>query len=156
MPEVRLATRADAAELAALRFEFRAGLAPADEAREAFLRRCGSWMAEKLGDAGSSWRCWVAEHDGALVGHVWLCLLEKVPNPVAEPERHGYVTNLYVRSAYRGHGLGGRLLGAALDRCREQGVDAVILWPTPESRSLYERHGFRSETGLLELRLSGA
>ena len=47
-------------------------------------------------------------------------------------------------------------LGAALDRCRQQGVDAVILWPTPESRSLYERHGFKSETGLLELRPSGA
>ena len=150
--EVRLATRADAPALAALRYEFRSGLEPAVEGREEFLSRCSAWMAERLSNPASGWRCWVAADEGALVGHVWLMTIDKVPNPVAEPERHGYVTNLYVRPSLRGAGTGGRLLREALTFCRERSVDAVILWPTPESRSLYARHGFASETGLMELR----
>jgi GNAT superfamily N-acetyltransferase len=153
---VRLATRADATELAALRYEFRAGLLPAVEPREEFQRRCGAWMAERLADPLSGWRCWVAQAEATLAGHVWLCLIDKVPNPVAEPERHGYVTNLFVLPRFRGDGTGGRLLGEALTWCRERRVDAVILWPTPESRSLYARHGFSNQTGLMELRRSGA
>ena len=155
-PELRLATRADGAELAALRYEFRAGLLPAVEGREEFLRRCGAWMADRLGDPASGWRCWVAQAEAALAGHVWLYVMDKLPNPIGEPERHGYITNLFVLPRFRGRGIGGSLLREALAFCRERCVDAVILWPTPESRSLYARHGFLSQTSLMELRGPGA
>jgi GNAT superfamily N-acetyltransferase len=80
-------------------------------------------------------------------------VIEKVPNPVAEREAHAYVTNVYVEPALRGHGTGGRLLEAAIAWCQVNEIDAVILWPTPESRSLYERHGFAVSDDLLQLRL---
>jgi hypothetical protein len=32
------------------------------------------------------------------------------------------------------------------------GVDRLVLWPTPESRTLYERHGFAVRDDLLERR----
>jgi GNAT superfamily N-acetyltransferase len=147
---VRLASPADAAALAELRYEFRANVAPAAEARGAFLERCARWMAARLGGAGP-WRCWVAESEGALAGQLWLQLIEKLPNPVAEPERHAYVTNVYVRPALRGRGVGGRLVAGALGWCRENGVDSVILWATPASRTLYARHGFRAPEELMEL-----
>ena len=107
-----------------------------------FVARCTGWMAGRLG-GGGAWRCWVAEDHGKIVGTVWLGLFEKIPNPVAEPEWHGYVSNLYVLPEWRGHATGGALLAAALQECDTRRLDAVILWPTPESRSLYERHGFR-------------
>jgi GNAT superfamily N-acetyltransferase len=103
--------------------------------------------------AGSAWRCWVAEADATLVGTVWLQLLDKLPNPVAEPERHGYVSSLYVRHAFRGAGVGSALLETCLRACEKAGVDAVLLWPTPESRNLYLRHGFAAREDLLERRL---
>jgi GNAT superfamily N-acetyltransferase len=93
--------------------------------------------------AGSSnWRAWLAEGEGNAVGTIWLQLVEKIPNPVAELEWHGYITSLFVRESFRGRELGSRLLRAALDACEEKGVDGVILWPTPQSRSLYTRQGF--------------
>jgi len=78
------------------------------------------------------------------VGTVWLQMVEKMPNPVAEPEVHGYVTNLYVRESARG-GAGGRLVAAALEECAAVGVHQAFLWPTPRSRSLYRRLGFVGE-----------
>jgi hypothetical protein len=65
---------------------------------------------------------------------------------------HGYVSNLYVRPEHRGRGTGGALLAAAMQECDDRRLDAVILWPTPESRSLYERHGFAVRDDLMERR----
>jgi GNAT superfamily N-acetyltransferase len=146
---VREAVPSDAPALAAMRYAFRASLGRATEEQAAFLARCRAWMAEHLGGAGP-WRCWVAEDAGALVGHLWLETIEKLPNPVGEAERHAYVTNVYVQPAARGQGVGGRLLDAALRWCRESGVDSIILWATPASRTLHARHGFREPEELME------
>ena len=152
MLTVRAAGVADAADLAELRYEFRAAERPAIEARDGFITRCAAWMRERLAP-GSSWHCIVAERDGAMVGHVWLEVVDKVPNPGAgEPERHVYLTNLYVRPAARG-GAGSALVESALAWCRERGADTVILWPSEKSRTLYARYGFAHSTDILALSL---
>ena len=155
MLTVRPATTADAAELARLRYEFRATERPAVEARDAFLARCTAWMRERLA-RGSGWHCIVAEQDGATVGHVWLEVVDKVPNPGGgEPERHVYLTNLYVRPDARG-GPGSALLEAALAWCRERRADTVILWPSAKSRTLYARYGFAPTSDILALSLKAS
>jgi GNAT superfamily N-acetyltransferase len=152
---LRLANVADAAVLATLRYEFRTGLAPDAPAEIGFHARCAEWMAARL-PRTDVWRCWLAsEAHGEPLGMVWVQFLEKLPNPVGEPELHAYVTSFYVREPARGRGVGGRLLDAALAACAERGCDTVFLWPTPRSRSLYERHGFSERAGMLELRLWG-
>jgi len=136
---IRPATTADAARLAELRYEFRAPRAPNTESRDEFIKRCTEWMRRRL--ASDAWRCWVAVRDDSLFGHVWLHLIEKIPNPVAETEWHGYVTNMYVQENHRG-GVGGALMDAVLAWCRQREIDYVILWPTERSRTLYRRKGF--------------
>ena len=150
MLTVRAAGVSDAAELARLRYEFRSVERPAVESQDAFVERCTSWMRERL-TPGSSWHCLVAEQGGATVGHVWLEVVDKVPNPGAnEPERHVYLTNLYVRPEARG-GPGSALVEAALAWCRERGADTVILWPSEKSRTLYARYGFAPSSDILAL-----
>src|SRR5205085_2235236 len=144
------ATAADAEALARLRYIFRSGIAPTGESEAAFVERCHRWMQERLWE-GSVWRCWVAERDGELLGHVWIQLIEKIPNPTDEPENHAYLTNFYVAEDARGNGTGSMLLAAALEWCRDCRVHSVILWPTEKSRSLYLRHGFSVRDDLLEL-----
>jgi GNAT superfamily N-acetyltransferase len=100
----------------------------------------------------SAWRCWVIDDRKQLLGHICVQLLEKMPNPVNEPEAHAYLTNFYVVPGLRGRGLGGKLLNRALSWCRAQGADAVILWATAESKSLYRRCGLREPADILELR----
>jgi len=149
---IRAAAPEDAQALARLRYEFRVALDPRAEPELEFLARCRQWMAARLALPGS-WRCWVAEESGTLSGMIWLLPVEKLPNPVAEPERHGYVSSLYVRPESRRCGLGSALLGSCLQACETDGFDAVFLWPTPRSRSLYLRHGFEVRQDLPERRL---
>ena len=150
--QIRVATSGDLNALAEMRYRFRAEAGSPTEPKSRFVRRCTSWMRERFRSRSHSWRCWVV-HDGKqLLGHVCVQLFEKIPNPVNEPELHAYVTNFYVIPEMRGQGLGRKLLDKALSWCRGQGADSIILWATPESRSLYRRGGFTEPTDILELR----
>ena len=151
---MRTATPGDAAALARLRYEFRASLGAPDEEEAAFLERCIAWMTPRL-EPEARWRAWVAETSHGIIGAVWIGLIEKIPNPIAEPEEHGYLTNFYVRSEVRGTGVGTALLDAAVGWCTERGVHAVMLWPTQRSRPLYERYGFAPPAALMELIVAG-
>lgn len=147
---MRRATAADAGALARLRYEFRAALGSAAESEAAFVGRAVLWMRARL-IAGGPWHCWVVEADGGdIAGHLWLQLIEKVPNPAPEFEQHAYITNVYVGPAARGAGAGQSLLDAALAFCREARVDSVVLWPTARSRTLYARYGFAVRDDIME------
>ena len=148
--DIRLAVALDAPSLAALRYDFRSSNRAAIEEKSKFVERCAVWMAQNLKE-GSSWQCWVAEHEQNLIGTLWLKLIEKIPNPAAEPECHGYISNFYLSESWRGQGIGSRLLATVLDWCKSHRVHTVILWPTEQSRRLYERYGFAVHSDLLEL-----
>src|SRR5262249_1299244 len=149
---IRMATSDDWKVLAEMRYRFRAEVGSPTETKSRFVRRCTSWMKKAFGGDSSSWRCWVM-HDGKqLLGHVCVQLFEKMPNPVNEPEAHAYLTNFYVVPELRGRGLGRKLLNKALSWCRAKGVDAVILWATAESKSLYRQCGLVESPDILDLR----
>jgi GNAT superfamily N-acetyltransferase len=149
--QIRIARSPDYPTLAAMRYEFRASLGTPNKACDAFECRMLQWLDAHLGKA---WTAWVATEDESLIGHVFLHVIDKVPNPVPEPEQLGYITNLYVREQNRGTGIGGALLDTALQECRGLQVDTVVLWPSPRSRSLYDRRGFASPAAVLELPFS--
>jgi GNAT superfamily N-acetyltransferase len=151
MIAVRRAVAADADALSRLRWDFRSGRAPAVEDQAAFLERCMNWMRRELADGGV-WQCWIATDGERIVGQIWIQLLTKVPNPVGERDRHAYISNLYVIPEARG-GVGRQLLAAALAWASQQRVDRVVLWPTPRSTGLYERHGFVRSGDVMELTL---
>ena len=110
-------------------------------------------MQKRFRSGSRPWRCWVLDNGKRLLGHVCVQLFEKVPNPVNdEPEIHAYVTNFYVTPEMRSQGFGTRLLDKALSWCRAQGTDAIILWATPGSKSLYRRCGLVQPTDIFELR----
>jgi GNAT superfamily N-acetyltransferase len=150
---VRLAGPGDATVLAEMRYAFRSEMVAPTEPETHFLERVTRWLANRLG--GEVWTGWIACAPGEPVGLVLVQLVEKVPNPVPEAENIGYVSSLYVRPRWRGRGIGGRLLTTALDFCRQSGVDNVVLWPSPLSIPLYQRHGFRSAGEVMELRWAG-
>ena len=152
---IRLARSNDSNALAELRYQFRAEAGSATENKSRFVRRCASWMKKRLLSGSRPWRCWVLDDGKRLLGHVCVQLLEKLPNPVKdELELHAYLTNFYVIPEIRSQGFGKRLLDQALSWCRAQGTDAIILWATPESRSLYRRCGFSEPADILEQRHS--
>jgi GNAT superfamily N-acetyltransferase len=150
--QIRLAKPGDWHALAEMRYRFRAELESPTEPRSRFVRRCTSWMKKRFRSGSSLWRCWVLDDGEQLLGHVCVQVFEKMPNPVREPELHAYLTNFYVVPEMRSRGLGRKLLNEALSWCRAQGADAVILWATAQSKSLYRRCGLANAADIFELR----
>jgi GNAT superfamily N-acetyltransferase len=149
---IRIAKSADCCALAEMRYRFRTEIGSATEPKSRFVRRCRSWMQKRLRSGSSPWRCWVLDDGERLLGHVCVQLFEKMPNPVNEPELHAYITNFYIVPEKRDHGLGRKLLNEALSWCRDRGTDAVILWASPGSKSLYRRCGLVEPSDIFELR----
>jgi GNAT superfamily N-acetyltransferase len=109
-------------------------------------------MRRELTNA-QSWRAWVAVTDRRIVGQVWLNTVHKIPNPVSESETLGYLSNAYVKPSERG-GIGTRLVDAAVKWSQSNGIDRIVLWPSPRSVTLYLRHGFTHGGEVMELKLS--
>ena len=154
---VRAATREDADELARLRWDFRVEHGtPVTRAFEEFASEFRAFVTDALAE-GASWRAWVAQADGRLVGCIWVQLVEKVPHPSrGRWERPiAYVTNAYVEPDLRDAGLGARLLDTAMTFAREQRMSAAIVWPTPRSVSFYRRAGFGTGSAPLGMDLAG-
>jgi GNAT superfamily N-acetyltransferase len=154
--QIRSARSSDAPQLAKLRYGLRSR--PTNiESEDAFLDRCSTWMALALQQ--DNWRCWVAERETTLVGALWLQLIQKIPNPTAEPESIAYITNFFIDESQRCMGLGTSMLNEVLAWCREEQsnkgkrIAGIILWPTDRSRPLYLRHGFEVPKNLFELEL---
>jgi GNAT superfamily N-acetyltransferase len=123
---IRLARSSDCRALAEMRYRFRAETEPVTETKSRFMRRCTSWMRKRFRSGSYPWRCWVADDGKRLLGHVCVQLIEKIPNPVNEPELHAYLTNFYVIPEMRDQGLGKKLLNKALSWCRTREIDAVF------------------------------
>jgi GNAT superfamily N-acetyltransferase len=132
---------------------------PADlEACVAVLRRVhdrsgypARWPADParwLSPAGQI-AAWVAEHAGAVVGHVGLTegdsppdLLQAAGAPASELTE---ITRLFVDPAARGAGLGGELLAAASAHAVASGLRPVleVVDDAGPAIALYERSGWQ-------------
>ncbi|MFF4420769.1 GNAT family N-acetyltransferase [Streptomyces sp. NPDC001549] len=149
---VRPARPADARRLAELRWTFKQedheGQPPAP-ARP--LEEAERWIHERLGNG--HWLAWVAETGDDICGHVFLCLVERVPEPYSDNAPIGYVTNFFVTPPRRNRGTGSALLEALALHARSAGIDTLIVWPSDRSSPLYRRSGFRPQEELLELPL---
>ena len=128
MTIVRAAAEDDARSLAELRWEFRSGLVSPVESKTSFIDRCSGWMRREL--AKGEWRAWIAICDEATVGQVWFRTIEKVPNPVGERDRHGYLSNLYVKPAARG-GVESPLMDGRKPGHRSKSLSNVRIDVTP-------------------------
>jgi GNAT superfamily N-acetyltransferase len=147
---VRLASVNDAQMLARLRFDLRSSFHNVIESEEEFIARCTEWMQARLQNDGA-WKCWIAETGSTSIGSVWVQLIEKLPNPIAESETYAYLTNFFVREEYRGKGAGTMLLVEALAWSRSKDAEVVLLRPTERSKPLYMRHGFKTADDFMEL-----
>ena len=148
--DVREADPADAPVLARLRWAFKQEekadrsdpVRPVSDAED--------WIRERL--ASGRWRAWVVEDDGEVCGHVFLNVVERVPEPYEDNTPLGYVTNFYVAPEYRNGGFGTALLEALRRHARDSDMEVLIVWPSERSAPLYRRSGFGSPAELLEAR----
>lgn len=149
----RTALPADIPTLAAMRWDFRTEplhVLPACP-RDDFIAACTAFLQRAL--AGPLWVVWLAEEDGQIVSHIYIHIIEKVPNPHSLHPRFGYVTNVYTRPAYRNQGIGAQLMQRVKAWAEEQDLEMLVLWPSRRSVPFYQRAGFIRPNDMLTLNL---
>lgn len=137
---VRLAHAHDLDQLVRMRRDFTLEDDPEAELVEGYDTGCKRFLERAM--AGERWRIFVAEDDGEIVSHVYVEIVDKVPRPIREAAAWGYVTNVYTVPARRGRGFGAAVLGAVTSWADTAGLELLIVWPSDESRTFYERRGF--------------
>jgi GNAT superfamily N-acetyltransferase len=134
---LRVAEAGDAGALAQLRALW------SDEEEPGFERRMAEWLASE-GDRRTTW---LATSDGEPVGMASLFEYRRMPRPGRPDSRWGYVSNMFVRAEYRKRGIAAALLDAIIAAADERGYARLVLSPSDEALTLYERAGFAVPAG---------
>lgn len=146
----RVADHADIPALAAARWAFRTedpAEVPLHDERE-FRERFDSFVRDAL--AAGHLTYWVAEApDGALAAHMAIVIVESVPRPSRARDRWGYLTDCYVRPAFRNQGVGTKLLRCVQEWAITNDLELLLTWPSERARSFYQRTGFAVTSDIL-------
>jgi GNAT superfamily N-acetyltransferase len=105
-----------------------------------FEQRMGDWLASE-GDRRTIWIAW---NDEVAVGMASMLEYRRMPHPGRPDSRWGYISNMFVRAELRRRGIGSALLGELIAAGRERRYARLVLSPSEEAISFYQRAGFVS------------
>jgi ribosomal protein S18 acetylase RimI-like enzyme len=147
---LRQATLEDAYTIAKHRRLMFRDMGYTDEAAlDAMLAKFLPWLEHKI--ASHDYLAWLAvTTDDLVVAGAGLWLMDWPPHMVGSSSRRGNILNVYTDPQFRRQGLAKSLIQTALDWCKTNQVDFVILHASKEGRGLYESLGFQDSN---EMRL---
>jgi GNAT superfamily N-acetyltransferase len=140
---LRQATLEDAYTIAKHRRLMFRDMGYTDEAAlDAMLAKFLPWLEHKI--ASHDYLAWLAvTTDDLVVAGAGLWLMDWPPHMVGSSSRRGNILNVYTDPQFRRQGLAKALIQTALDWCKTNQVDFVILHASKEGRRLYESLGFQ-------------
>jgi len=141
---IRRATPQDAGTLVANRRGMFWDMGHHDTAAlDSMLTKFKPWVVAKM--EAEEYLSWLAiAEDGTVASGADLWLLDWPPHMLAQ--RRGYILNVYTDPRYRRRGLARRLMNVAIEWCRANGIDMVVLHASQFGRPLYESMGFSPTT----------
>ncbi|MFZ1987066.1 MAG: GNAT family N-acetyltransferase [Desulfatitalea sp.] len=94
---------------------------------------------------------WVISHNERLAASGAITLVSFVPVPNDLNHRIVYLHSMYTEKEYRGNGCARRIVQAAIDYCRTQGVKRVLLNASDAGRPVYAALGFQAAPEAMRL-----
>lgn len=92
----------------------------------------------------------VAEANGGECGCGGICLGDELPSPDNPSGRCAYLMNIYVREAFRKHGVAHAVVRRLISEARSRGCGKIYLESTQEGRGLYLSTGFRDMPDMMK------
>ncbi len=151
--QYRMATQDDLPQLAQLRWDFRNedGFEEPVVSQDEFLKKCLEFLNRGLVSGFQIY--WLAEDEGEIVAQIFVHRIDLVPRPCKVQDQFGYITNNYTKPAYRGQGIGSKLMEYVTQGAKNEDFELLIVYPSEEAVRYYERAGFTSENDVMELEL---
>ena len=85
----------------------------------------------------------VAEYDGVECGCGAVCFTDELPSPDNPSGKCAYLMNIYVREAFRRHGLAHKIVSRLIEVERSRDCWKIYLETTDDGRPVYQSLGFR-------------
>lgn len=147
----RLATKQDLLQLAQLRWDFRNedGEEKPVVSRNEFLKECVKFLDQGL-DSGYH-IYWLVEKEDQIIAHIFIHRIDLVPRPCKLKDQFGCITNNYTQPEYRNQGIGSKLMDHVKKWAEEEDYELLIVYPSDDSVSFYERAGFVEENDVMQL-----
>lgn len=96
-------------------------------------------------------RAWVVKKNG----HIWasgaITIANSVPVPDDTNHSIAYMHSVYTEKAFRGRAYARQIVESAIDFCKENGINRVVLNASKAGRSIYEKCGFVSVAETMRL-----
>ncbi len=138
---VRRATAGDMETLVAHRRAMFVDMGYRDETLlDAMAAKCHAWLRTRMNSG--EYLAWLAiAPRGSIVAGAGLWLMDWIPHMIGRSPR-GNILNVYTVPEFRRRGLARELVNCAMQWCRSNGVDVIVLHASSEARRLYESIGF--------------
>lgn len=137
----RKATALDAGALASLRVAMlsEAGELDPDTAQQ-LSEHTAAFLRAGIEDGSCS--AHVALHGDATIAMGGISYFRFPPTEMCLSGKTAYIAGMFTLPAYRGKGIASAILSRLVEEAEALGVERVILKPTAQGKSLYERYGF--------------
>lgn len=93
----------------------------------------------------------IATWKGEEAGSGSICLSDELPSPDNPSGRCAYLMNIYVRDAFREHGIGHAIVSRLIEEAEKLNCGKIYLETTEEGRSLYTSMGFCDLPDMMKL-----
>lgn len=108
---------------------------------DAMTKAFGPWLDSRI--VAGEYVGWLAmAADGSVAAGLGVWLMDWPPHAIGGGSRRGNIINVYTEAAHRRRGLARLLMNTALEWCRANQADVVILHTSEDGRRLYESLGF--------------
>lgn len=97
----------------------------------------------------------LAMDDNAAIGCATICYIMLMPTYSHPTGKRAHIMNVYTRKKYRRQGVAKRLMEALLKEAKESGITHISLDATKEGRLLYDKLGFKTADGGMEIIFKG-
>ena len=157
MFETRIATRSDAALIAAHRKAMCLAMKNANESTmkdveesvlENVRQNSEPWVARMI--AEDKYLGWIVSDGGKPVASAGMLILDWAPHPLDPGGEHrGYVLNIFVEPEYRKRGLAHELVRLCMAEAERRRIGVVTLHSSDAGRRIYESFGFRATNEMM-------
>ena len=92
----------------------------------------------------------VASYRGKECGCGAICLSEELPSPDNPSGRCAYLMNIYVREAFRNHGIAHKIVSRLVAEAKERECGKIYLETTADGKPVYSSLGFRDMADMMK------
>ena len=92
----------------------------------------------------------IAANQGADCGCGGICFSDELPSPDNPSGKCAYLMNIYVREAFRFHGIAHKIVARLIEEAKKRNCGKIYLETTAEGKPVYNSLGFRDMVDMMK------